>query len=153
MSKTLFHHARTVRFGECDPAGVVYYPVFFHWFHEAMEAWFAEAVGVAYADVLKEIGFPAAKTESAFQAPCRLGDRLHVQVRIQRLGTRSMTLGFCVLGAEDGQVRATGQTVCVCIQASGDGFDFSSAPIPDALRQRLQTVDASQPPPSGPSVT
>ena len=52
-----FLHHRTVRFGECDPAGVVYYPIFFNWFHECMEVWFEEALQTPYAEVIQNIGF------------------------------------------------------------------------------------------------
>lgn len=144
MDEQPFHHQRVVRFGECDPAGVVYYPVFFHWFHEAMEAWFSTAVGIPYADVLKEIGFPAARTEADFKSPCRLGEPLHVHVDIERLGTRSLTLSFTVKGAADGVVRAKGRTVCVCIRAKGEGFAFAAANIPPVLHQRLKAIAASQ---------
>ena len=61
-----FLHHRTVRFGECDPAGVVYYPIFFNWFHECMEVWFEEALQVPYAEVIQNIGFPAKSCEANF---------------------------------------------------------------------------------------
>jgi 4-hydroxybenzoyl-CoA thioesterase len=134
------HHERVVRFGECDPAGVVYYPVFFHWFHEAMEHWFETAVGVPYAEVLQQTGFPAVRTEADFKQPCRLGERLHVRVAVERMGGRSLSLGFTIAGAEDGAIRATGKTICVCIPSAGDGFAFSSAAIPPDLRAKIQAA-------------
>jgi len=137
-----FRHARTVRFGECDPAGVVYYPVFFGWFHEAMEAWFAERVGVPYANVLQEIGFPAVRTEADFARPCRNGEAIAVQVDVERLGDRSLTFAFTVLGP-DGGLRARGKTVCVGIAASPDGFTFAAANIPAALRARIVETTAT----------
>lgn len=132
-----YRNARVVRFGECDPAGVVYYPIFFQWFHDAMEDWFAHRLGVPYAEVLKELGFPAARTEADFVRPCRLGDAITVSVEVEKLGSRSFTLAFTVRG-DDETVRARGRTVCVCIAASGDGFSFSSTTIPAALRERLE---------------
>ena len=83
-----YRNARVVRFGECDPAGVVYYPIFFQWFHDAMEDWFAHRLGVPYAEVLKELGFPAARTEADFVRPCRLGDAITVSVEVEKLGSR-----------------------------------------------------------------
>jgi 4-hydroxybenzoyl-CoA thioesterase len=139
----VFRHLRTVTFGECDPAGVVYYPVFFDWFHQAMEAWFAQALRQPYAEVLQTVGFPAARTGADFRRPCRLGEPLAVEVRITRLGGSSLTLGFTVVGAVDGVVRATGETVCVCIPASGAaeaGFQFRPVPIPTVLRTAMEGV-------------
>ena len=134
------HQKRVVRFGECDPAGVVYYPVFFHWFHEAMEHWFETVVGVPYATVLQQTGFPAVRTEADFKQPCRLGERLDVRVAVERLGARSLSLAFTIAGTEDGVIRATGRTVCVCIQSEGDGFAFSSSEIPTELRAKIQAA-------------
>ena len=38
----------TVRFGDTDPAGLVYYPNIFHYFHIAMEEFFADRCGISY---------------------------------------------------------------------------------------------------------
>ena len=50
----------TVRFGDCDPAGLVYYPVLFHYCHAAMEEFFAARCGKPYARLTQEerLGFP-----------------------------------------------------------------------------------------------
>ena len=117
-----------------------------------MEHWFETAVGVPYATVLQQTGFPAVRTEADFKQPCRLGERLHVRVSVERMGTRSLSLGFTIAGAEDGAIRATGRTVCVCIQSEGDGFAFASAEIPAALRAKIQAATewpASTPSPQG----
>ncbi|MBC7911107.1 MAG: acyl-CoA thioesterase, partial [Pyrinomonadaceae bacterium] len=37
-----------VRFGDADPAGLVYYPVIFHYFHIALEEFFAACCGITY---------------------------------------------------------------------------------------------------------
>ena len=41
-----------VEFNHCDPAGIVYFPRFFGFFHDAMETWFAGRLGLAYASVV-----------------------------------------------------------------------------------------------------
>jgi len=38
-----------VRFGDCDPAGLVYYPALFHYCHAAMEEFFSARCGISYA--------------------------------------------------------------------------------------------------------
>jgi 4-hydroxybenzoyl-CoA thioesterase len=48
----------SVRFGEIDQARVVYYPRFFHYFHQTFEEWFARALGVSY--------FPACASKASF---------------------------------------------------------------------------------------
>ena len=68
MSQVHVYRLR-VKFGDCDPAGIVYYPKFFDWFHQAMESWFDNVLGAPYASVIwdRKIGFPAAHTQADFK--------------------------------------------------------------------------------------
>jgi 4-hydroxybenzoyl-CoA thioesterase len=140
------YHPHTVRFGECDPAGVVYFPVFFDWFHQAMESWFAEALATPYAEVLQTIGFPAVHTEADFRRPCRIGEPLRIALTVGSLHRKSLRLEYRVLGADD-TVRATGATVCAVIAPQpGAGFRFKAVAIPEPLRAKItefmETEDA-----------
>jgi 4-hydroxybenzoyl-CoA thioesterase len=125
-----------VRFGEIDHAGVVYYPRFFHYFHQAFEEWFGQALGVPYSDlVIKEgIGFPSVRVESEFVAPLRYGDRIRVEIEVADVGRSSLTLRYVLVRLPDGAVsaRATIKTVAI----SNDSF--ASVTIPDAWRRRFE---------------
>ena len=89
-SNLCFVHSRIVRFGECDPAGVAYYPEFFNWFHQAMEACFEDHLGVSYAEIIKTTGFPAVQTSAEFRMPLAIGSSIDVEVGIERLGRSSI---------------------------------------------------------------
>lgn len=125
-----------VRFGEIDQAGVVYYPRFFHYFHQAFEEWFGQALGVSYPDlVLKEgIGFPSVRVESEFLSPLRYGDRVRVEIEVLAVGRASLTLRY-ELYRVPGDIlsaRATIKTAAI------NNASFTSAPIPDAWRARFE---------------
>ncbi|MCO4743825.1 MAG: acyl-CoA thioesterase [Proteobacteria bacterium] len=109
-------HRLTVRFGDCDPAGIAYFPRIYDWFHQAMETWFAEHLGTPYDVAIREwkLGFPAVKSEAEFKVPCALGDSLRIELTVPRLGTRSLDLAYRIHG-EDGVLRATGQTTVVIV--------------------------------------
>ena len=47
----VFRHTVRARFGACDPVGIVYFPRYFDWFHQAMEAWFDDALVESYSMV------------------------------------------------------------------------------------------------------
>jgi 4-hydroxybenzoyl-CoA thioesterase len=130
-----------VRFGEIDQAGVVYYPRFFHYFHQAFEEWFGQALGASYPDlVLREgIGFPAVRVEAEFLKPLRYGDRARVQIEVLAIGRASLTLGYELVRASDGALsaRATVKTVAI------DNASFSAVPIPDAWRERFERFRAA----------
>ena len=61
----------TVRFADVDAAGLVYYPVLFHYCHVAMEEFFAARCGVTYDRLMsvERIGFPTVNAKAEFFAP------------------------------------------------------------------------------------
>lgn len=140
-----FRHPITVRFGECDPAGVVYYPRYFDWFHRTMEAWFGDGLGHPYHQVIESLGFPSVHAEADYKAPCRMGEQVTVELRVQKLGRASVTLALVVRG-QDGSLRATGQVVIVVIRMDPGGDEhFKLRPLPRDLRDamaRFVTTDA-----------
>ena len=72
-----FTYRTPVRFNDVDHAGIVYYPVFFHYFHLAFEELFRARMGPrSYQELLdrERIGFPAVATECEFFSPLRFGD-------------------------------------------------------------------------------
>ena len=135
MSSHIFTSHRIVRFGECDPAGVVYYPVFFHWFHELMEEWFEQALNMSYAKCIQEQGFPAKETKAEFFRPCAVGEEVELRMSLGYLSSRSFRMDIEVWGQEK---KASGYVVCVCIGVSGEGFRFSSKEIPLPLSEKME---------------
>lgn len=132
-----FVHPLTVRFGECDPAGVVYYPHYFDWFHRAMEAWFGEGLGRPYHEVLQELGFPSVHAEADYKAPCRMGEPVTVHLDVDKLGAASVGLRLRVLGPA-GDLRATGRVVIVVVtMAPGQEGHFKLRTLPADLRARM----------------
>lgn len=137
-------HRVDVRFGDCDPAGIVYFPRFFHLFHEAMETWFPARLGLSYAGLIvgRKLGFPAVHSEADFKAPCALGEAITVELRVARLGRSSIGLEYVVRGADD-DVRLTGATTCAVMDLDPASPGFRRAvPIPDDLRARIEAFIA-----------
>ena len=71
----------TVQWGDCDPAGIVYFPRFFDFLHRAMEDWFTYGLEERFADfiMVKKLGIPTVSTHTDFVGPARFdraGDRL-----------------------------------------------------------------------------
>ncbi len=126
----------SVRFGEIDQARVVYYPRFFHYFHQTFEEWFAGALGVSYPDlVLKEnVGYPSVRVESEFLAPLRYGDRIRVELELKDIGRTSITLGYTIVRLTDGAISARATIKNVAI----DNDTFKRVAISDAWRRRFE---------------
>ena len=138
-------HRVEVRFGDCDPAGIVYFPRFFHLFHEAMETWFSAGLGLSYAGLIlgRKLGFPAVHSEADFKVPCALGDSITVELRVARLGRSSIGLEYVVRG-DTGDLRLTGASTCVVMDLDPASPDFRRAvAIPDELRARIERFMAA----------
>jgi 4-hydroxybenzoyl-CoA thioesterase len=100
----LYRRPYAIEFNHCDPAGIVFYPRYFEMTNHVCENFFREAVGVSYAEMMKQgAGVPTVRIETDFRAPSRLGDVLDVTLEVVRLGGASVT--FQIIGACEGQVR------------------------------------------------
>jgi 4-hydroxybenzoyl-CoA thioesterase len=144
-----FRHLMPVRFADVDHAGIVYYPRFFHYFHIAFEEFFRARLGSrSYVALLDEerIGFPAVSAHCDYKAPLRFGDTMAIDMSIERMGERSITLRYRVyrcpepgpggLGPDgpegDGAVLAAeGTTTSAVVDLDA----FRPTPIPPHLRQ------------------
>ena len=144
-------HPVAVRFGMADPAGIVYFPRYFDWFHQAMESWFDEGLGLPYAEVLQTHGLPTVDTRCAYRAPCRPGEAVAVELRVARLGRTSLRLAYAVRGA-DGALRAVARTDVVFVGlVPGTPEHLRPVPLPEGLRARMEAyLDPSAPVPEGP---
>ena len=73
-----FSAQRTVRFSDCDPAGIVFFPQYLVMLNGFVEQWFDEGLRVPYATLLgpRRVGLPTVRLEVDFTAISRHGDRL-----------------------------------------------------------------------------
>ena len=128
----MFAYERAVRFQDVDPAGLLFYPHFLTYAHEAMERLFDPIEG-GYAGLVtsRRIGLPAVAVQSDFSAPLRYGDAVVVQTTLARIGDRSMTLRYVFVRQRDGvQVAEIRHTV-----VTTDLGAMKSCPMPDDVRK------------------
>ena len=131
-----FRHEMPVRFADVDHAGIVYYPVFFHYFHLAFEELFRQRLGArAYVDLLERerVGFPTVSAKCDYRAPLRFGDTVRIDIALSRLGSTSATFDYRAYRAEgegDDVLAAAGQVVCAIV----DLEKFQSIKPPETLR-------------------
>ncbi len=121
-----------VRFGDVDHAGIVYYPHFFIYFHEAFEDFFDEN-GHAYHELLnaRRVGFPTVHIETDYKLPLRYGDALDLELSVPRLGNKSATFRYVGFRHRDGLQACRAEITCACV----DMATFEARLIPDDLRE------------------
>ncbi len=143
-----FRYLYKVKWGDCDPAGLVYYPRFFGLFHDTMEAWFDQGLRTPYREMIlgRRLGLPSVHVEADFRVPCQFGDDLEVRLALVKLGSSSLTLDYRVVSSADGgaesldnQERLSGRTVCVLMDLDPNRRTYRTAvPLPPDLRARIE---------------
>ncbi len=120
-----------VRFGDVDHAGIVFYPQFFIYFHEAFEDFFDDNL-IAYHQLLSErrIGFPTVHIKNDFSLPLRYGDALDIELSVPKLGTRSAIFRYVGYRHRDGLKSCEAEITCACVNLD----TFKACDIPDDLR-------------------
>ena len=97
MSRILTTEIR-VGWGDCDPAGIVYYPTFFHWFDLATFNFF-EQCGIPILDLrarYSTLGLPLLEADAKFEAPARPRDRLTIETGLAALAEKTIELRHIV---------------------------------------------------------
>ncbi|WP_051207640.1 acyl-CoA thioesterase [Saccharospirillum impatiens] len=123
-----------VRFGHCDPAGIVYFPRYFEMINAVVEDWFADAVGRDFNSLHIDSGtsVPTVNLKTDFKVPSRLGDWLDFRLTVTRIGNASLTL--CITAHCGNTLRLSNESTLVYVDmASGKPRRW-----PDTLRQRFE---------------
>lgn len=151
----LFTRERLIRFSDCDPAGIVFYPQYFVMFNGLVEDWFNDGLGVVYHDLLmrRRVGLPTVHLQADFTAVSRLGDRVQLQLAVARLGRRSLTLQLRCVGAGRGADADTLVTAAPPAPATEDVrmtleqvivttslVDHRSQDVPDDVRAAIERL-------------
>jgi 4-hydroxybenzoyl-CoA thioesterase len=133
-----FSATRTVRFSDCDPAGIVFFPQYLVMLNGVVEQWFDDALGLPYAGLVgtRRLGLPTVRLEVDFTAISRHGDSLRWEVAVAHLGRSSFTLLHDVVGADGTRLRARQVLVCTSLDT------HRPQALPDDVRAAVQAYGA-----------
>lgn len=131
-----------IRFGHCDPAGIVYTPEYFNIFNGVLEDWYGACLGIPYHVLIshRRTGLGYAHVSADFATPGRLGQVMEVAVVVTAIGRSSVTLTIHAFNDMAECVRATFITVITSLDT------HRSMPIPDDLRTALEAYQARSAP-------
>ncbi|MEM7268305.1 MAG: thioesterase family protein [Pseudomonadota bacterium] len=132
-----FHAQRRIEWGDCDSAGIVYYPNYFRWmdqvFHEL-----ARAEGFDQRTLFRDFDMmitPSIGAGGDFVSPASFGDVMDISVWFAKLGHTSMVIRYLL--AVDGRAIVHGEERRVF--GHGDASGLKTAAIPAALRSKMET--------------
>lgn len=133
---TVFKTSVAVRFGDVDPAGIVYFPRIYEYLHEAFEDVWERHVGERYYRMIldERRGFPLVHSEVDFKHPLRFGDDVSVHITCTHLGRSSTGLRYRLYVGDKLCVEAKQTTACVDLDAG------KSMPMTDGHRARFAAI-------------
>jgi 4-hydroxybenzoyl-CoA thioesterase len=131
-------NTRTVRieWGDCDPAGIIFYPRYFEIFDACTSALFERALGLTKFEQLKTFafaGYPLARTRAKFMKPTRFGDDVTVDT--------SATFSRSSFAVEH-RLRLKGEICVECTETrvwvvrDAEG-GLKSHPVPEEVREKF----------------
>jgi 4-hydroxybenzoyl-CoA thioesterase len=128
-----FETQRTVRFADCDPAGIVFFPQYMVMLNTLVEEWFDAGLRIPYAGLIgdRRTGLPTVRLEVDFTAVSRHGEVLTQRVGVARLGRSSLHLRHEFLGGGALRLRAGQVLVCTSL------VTHKPQPLPDDVRAAL----------------
>lgn len=133
---TRFVRDRRIRFSDCDPAGIVFYPQYFVMFNGLVEDWIEQGLGLGYRELVlgRRVGLPTVRLEADFTAVSHLGDPVDLSLEVERLGQRSLTLRLECNGRGGDDLRMRIKQVIVTTSLDS----HTSIDIPSDLRAAVE---------------
>jgi acyl-CoA thioester hydrolase len=131
-----FRHELRVRYGECDPQGIVFNANYLLYFDVVFTELWRVAVGPWQEMVERGVDAVVAEANVKFLAPARYDDVLTLAAQVARLGRTAITTDIGVL--RDGEALVQGQLRHVCVSTE----TWAKTEIPDWVRDGLRPFAA-----------
>jgi 4-hydroxybenzoyl-CoA thioesterase len=130
---TQFSTTRPVRFSDCDPAGIVFFPQYLVMLNGVVEEWFDVGLQVPYAHMIatRRMGLPTVRLEVDFTAISHHGDVLRFSTEVEKLGRSSLTVRVAVHSGSELRMRARQVLVCTSLET------HKPQALPDDIRSAL----------------
>jgi 4-hydroxybenzoyl-CoA thioesterase len=129
----------SVEWGDCDPAGIVWYPRYFEWFDASTAALFA-AAGVSNTVMHKTwriLGIPMVDTRARFFIPSKFEDELTIESTVTEFRRSSFDVHHRML--KNGELAVEGFETRVWTVRDADNPErLRSQPIPAEVIARFK---------------
>jgi acyl-CoA thioester hydrolase len=138
-----FVHEIRVRYGECDPQGIVFNANYLLYFDVAFTELWREAVGPWQEMVERGIDAVVAHAEIDFRAPARYDDVLALTALIVRLGRTAITTEIDVMRGTELLVAMRVRHVCVSTETLEGNTSPAPVEVPAWIRHGLSRFTVS----------
>ena len=139
---TMLVNRRTVRieWGDCDPAGIVYYPRYFEMFDNSTSYLFERATGLTKYDLFQKFefaGYPMLETKANFMMPNRFGEDVVIESAVTEFRRSSFDIRHRLLKGDKLSVEGFETRVWV-VRDPHDATKLRSHPIPSEVTALFQ---------------
>lgn len=134
LPKDVFTVRFPIRFSDSDPAGIVFFPVYFRMFNDVLEDWIRQVLGVAWEEEFftHQHMFPLVHVEADFKEARSMGQTVDLSLVLEKIGRTSFT--YTIVGHDAG--REMMRARCVTCVASKETME--TIPIPAAMRDEME---------------
>ena len=135
---TTYRRTVLIEWGDCDPAGIVFYPRYFFYF-DANTAGLFDHVGLSKQQMTRRygiLGLPMVDTRGRFLVPTRFGDRVEIATRITRFGRSSFDVEHRLSHGDTLAVECW-ETRVWTARHPDDPDRLIGMPIPDEVKARF----------------
>lgn len=136
MSKTVIYEVE-VMFGDCDPAGIVFFPNFSKWMDASSLNFFVKCGVPPWRELVKTtgiIGTPLVEIHTKFFKPATYGERLQVHTSVEEWRAKVLIQKHVVMRGED--ILCEGrETRAICVRLPGEDR-IKAIPIPEDIKAK-----------------
>jgi 4-hydroxybenzoyl-CoA thioesterase len=143
----MFTNTRTTRieWGDCDPAGIIFYARYFDIFDISTTMLIERALGmnkIAYLKAYDFLGHPLVETRGRFLLPTRFGDAVTIESAVAACSRASFKIAHRL--TKDGALAAEGfETRVWVVRHPADPKRMHAQPIPADVVARLTQASVS----------
>jgi 4-hydroxybenzoyl-CoA thioesterase len=131
-----------VQWGDCDPAGIVFYPRYFEWFDACSILLFEKATGMIKKKMLEVYGgagIALLEARAVFKVASHYGEDLEIETAITEFRRSSFFVHHKV--TKGGLLALEGfETRLWTVRDPQDGDKMRSAPMPAEIRAALEST-------------
>ena len=131
-------HEVNVQFGDCDPAGIVFFPNFSKWMDASSLNFFVRCGVPPWRELVKTrgiIGTPLLEIHTRFMRPATYGERLQIHTSVQEWRDK-VFLHRHVVQRGDTVLCEGQETRAFCIRHPDDPERIKAIPVPEDIRAR-----------------
>jgi 4-hydroxybenzoyl-CoA thioesterase len=135
-----------IEWGDCDPAGIVFYPRYFEMFETCIATLFERATGMTKYQMLQAYafsGYPVVQARAQFLAPAKYGDDVVAETSISEFRRSSFDVQHKVFNGENLAVEGFETRVWVGRDAEAGGR-LKAVPIPEELIARFARAQSPE---------